>query len=127
MRSKEDYLLDDYEDNYIKSMFQNNFLIDVTSYSNVTDYNAAMINFIIKGSLKKHETKIYTYIGGSSIDSKEWDPKWIEHMYYNDGGKDSEIDYKLGEKIYLIKKGVNNPKNGIKTTELQRQQLIIVK
>ena len=120
MRSKEDYLLDDYEDNYIKSMFQNNFLIDMTSYSNITDYNAAMINFIIKGSLKEHETKIYTYIGGSSIDSKDWDPKWIEHMYYNDSGKDSEIDYKLGEKIDWLHNSsalddVNNVIRGVGT------------
>lgn len=120
MRSKEDYLLDDYENNYIKSIFQNNFLIDITSYSDKTDYNAAMINFIIKGSLKKHQNEIHIYIGGSSLESKEWDPKWIERMYCCDSGKDSENDYKLGEKIDWLHNSsafndVNNVIGGVGT------------
>ena len=116
MRSKEDNLLKNDKSNieYVQSIFQNNFLIDVASYSNRTDYNAAMINFIIKGSLKKHENKIYNNIGGTAIDSKEWDPKWIEHMYYSDSGKDSEIDYKLGEKIdYLHNLSALNDVNNV--------------
>ena len=113
VRHKNDWILKDddktkYQD-YIKSVFKNNFLIDLTSYKDKDAYESDMINFIIKASLLNHNPIVVNSVtnwvtGLVSYDYKEdpsWKVEWISHMYLMDNGK--QESFSLGDKIdYFI-------------------------